>query len=181
MSRLVTALGLVVLLLVPVGWWRGGTRTDGAALVTPSGKLHALGVHRGHVLVLMTDVAARAPGEGGTVVLSSAALAIDHMVETLQRNDESLVDALGVRVTSGDTAIRGLAPGGARTLVILPPWVPCLVAAGMILAPAMHRPRRHAPGHCRTCGYDLRGSRERCPECGTAMDVDNASADCAGI
>jgi hypothetical protein len=180
MSRLVTAVALVVLLLVPAAWWHGRLRTEGAALITPSGKLHALGMHRGRVLVLMTDVAIRPPGEGGAVLLSSSALAVDHMVETLHRNDQSLFDALGVRVTSGDAAIRGLAPGGGRTLVVLPPWVPCLVAAAIIVAPAMKR-RRHATGHCRTCGYDLRGSGERCPECGTAMDVHHASRDCAGV
>ena len=31
MSRLVTALAFVVLLLVPLAWWRGRTHTDGLA------------------------------------------------------------------------------------------------------------------------------------------------------
>ena len=167
MKKLITALALIVLLLVPLTWWRGRMHTDGLALITPAGNLHAVGVHRGQVLVLITDIPIRPRGEGVVKLLSPSADAFDQMMETLQRNDTSRVNALGVRATTGNAAIRGLSPAGGRTLVIVPPWVPCLVAGVMLLAA---RPKRGYPaGHCGACGYDVRGSRERCPECGTPI------------
>ena len=36
------------------------------------------------------------------------------------------------------------------------------------------RRKRKKLGLCLKCGYDLRGSRERCPECGTEFGAMNA-------
>ena len=54
----------------------------------------------------------------------------------------------------------------------LPLWVPC--AAGACLAagtfPAWRRHRsRVRDGRCRACGYDVRGLKSICPECGGAI------------
>ncbi len=56
--------------------------------------------------------------------------------------------------------------------VILPLWLPLLIAA-IPTAFLWHRDRRcHPLGHCRKCGYDLRGNESgRCSECGTACQV----------
>ena len=50
----------------------------------------------------------------------------------------------------------------------LPAWV---AASGVR---RLWRRRRRGPGTCARCGYDLRASPERCPECGTAVSVTGA-------
>jgi hypothetical protein len=59
---------------------------------------------------------------------------------------------------------------GQGGLIAFPHWLACLLLA----APAMLalRKRSTVPTHiCPTCGYDLRATRDRCPECGTPADA----------
>lgn len=56
--------------------------------------------------------------------------------------------------------------------LIVPFWFVALVFAipSILLARKHWRPR-HSHLHCQTCGYDLRGSTDRCPECGTPITL----------
>jgi hypothetical protein len=60
---------------------------------------------------------------------------------------------------------------GARPVVSVPYWL-LLVLLGILPARKvlrlLRRRRRARAGQCALCGYDLRATRSRCPECGTA-------------
>lgn len=60
--------------------------------------------------------------------------------------------------------------------ILLSNWALCL---GTAILPTVwligfnrnRRKRRQAAGLCHRCGYDLRASKDRCPECGTALII----------
>jgi hypothetical protein len=68
--------------------------------------------------------------------------------------------------------------GSSKSAILLPFW---LLVASTIPLPASwivvrRRARNHSKtGLCQSCGYDLRASAGRCPECGTAFESPKAS------
>ena len=67
--------------------------------------------------------------------------------------------------------------------VRVPAWFVVLLL-GVIPLPTLwsrtRRARRSRAGLCPRCGYDLRGSPERCPECGTVADGQRSAVPRAG-
>jgi hypothetical protein len=73
--------------------------------------------------------------------------------------------------------IRRFSPPMAYWNFGLPYWMPAAVLAALPIARgyrwlvALRKARRSSAGLCPSCGYDLRATPDRCPECGTAASV----------
>jgi hypothetical protein len=70
--------------------------------------------------------------------------------------------------TDGGRDMHTFSPGRTHLLYV-PFWYPAAAAAVLPAcwaAGAARRSRRTAAGRCMACGYDLRASPDRCPECG---------------
>ena len=89
-------------------------------------------------------------------------------------DDAPFYSVIGTRGVAGIRWVAFSAGEEAVHEVLIPHWVLALLSAVLPAAWAVGRWRRRrtiAAGRCATCGYDLRATPEKCPECGAVPAV----------
>lgn len=62
-------------------------------------------------------------------------------------------------------------PPGLGLIEVRVPWAMAVILPAAAALAAWRRRRRFGAGQCRKCGYDLRASPGRCPECGAGSEA----------
>jgi hypothetical protein len=124
---------------------------------------------------------------GRLVLLISTSGRLDVMYNPSWPGEEGFTHIRGLPsgVGATDYSRRFLGFGGRREpngrgFVNVPYWFIALVCAvlPMLTIRAAVRRRKARPGVCTTCGYDLRATPDRCPECGANVNpMSRASSD----
>ena len=97
-------------------------------------------------------------------------IAYFHAIEppTLIEEHVNKLGSFGSWSISGGRVFRG------GTSHSVPLWIPAVaflvLALSCVGPPAYRRRKRKKLGLCIKCGYDLRGSKDRCPECNTSFE-----------
>lgn len=185
---MMTVLSLIGAIGVGALWWRSSQFEDGGAL--RSRKSHSLGVIERMVMLASSregmyafgwdKLDDRKDGEknhGWKIEFSadrypSQSLRCYDMLpimrqkqtDEFQRWDVEWRSFLWIRVEFRLT-------GEAMWMLILPHWIVLVLTALLPIWTCFRlvrsRYQRLPAGRCRKCGYDLRGTPHRCPECGT--------------
>jgi hypothetical protein len=89
---------------------------------------------------------------------------------------------LGFSIGCGDRqgVIKHFPPGGTNNYerirqAAIPFWAVSVLSASFAVQ-VFWRRRPRTAGHCIYCGYDLRATPDRCPECGTAVGAKEGTA-----
>lgn len=176
---IVPILSLLLLVAVLVLWARSRRHSQIVGFHTPAGRLQAIASDRAGMLLFFSDVPFGR--EYGLSIETMSVPADDFQVlhDWVYDQTREKWHFAGFHLASGKLDLTGnLAP--RYSALTLPYWALLLLLAPGPLAMFRRlivRWRRSRRGQCLRCGYDLRHSPERCPECGTPSTAKGRAAE----
>lgn len=157
----------LVSLAVCALWARSYRHVDVIAGFGPASHLQAVGSFRGTLILFLSEVPFGPEMRFKFETASVPAARFEPLGATLFDSTATKASFAGFKLARGNLAVFIRPPG--YTAVAVPHWSVVLVtaAAALVWIPALLRRRRWLrEGKCGFCGYDLRSSPQRCPECG---------------
>jgi len=187
--HLFTAVLVVFAVLMCVLWWRSREKVDVLVLFVGSdGRAQVLASSGGRVCIALTNI--HFGRERAWTMMRAWTNDLPGIIEDLDvariqiypPADPAKVAAggtpfgegyLGFTFATSQSAVIPALPTSQLVYAILPHWAIAIPLVCWILyrlfGPAAERQRRLRKGQCVNCGYDLRASEGRCPECGAEI------------
>lgn len=173
---ILSTLAFLLLVTVVVLWVRSPRHADVLAFFTPQGNLTGLASDRRGMLFCTTQVPFGQEMGLTADGLTTSADEFASIHDLLFDPANEKWHFLGFRVAAGTLSTWGW----KFNAIIVPYWallIPLAILPLTGLRRLVIRARRKRRGQCLNCGYDLRQSPERCPECGRPVDRAGASPD----
>lgn len=108
---------------------------------------------------------------------SSDPMAVLEYERYVRSGDRSAYDR--ARLQSKEDSARQMLGGSYYHEWTFPAWLAAAAASVLpcvtFAVPLYRRRQRRRRGQCAACGYDVRASKDRCPECGTPLNTSNES------
>jgi hypothetical protein len=153
-------------------WWRSHAHTDVLALFLHDGKAQLFASDRGRAVVLMTNISFGSSRSYTYDYLTGSNADFDEQRQALYEKPPVPEHIAGLWVGRLHEDVFVALPNSRFRMISVPFWqVGLAVGVPLVLGVRTFWKRRYwgARGYCAGCGYDVRYSSGRCPECGVEI------------
>ena len=172
--RILCGVPLAMALAMAVMQYRSYRRADVLVLCLGDGSYQSLSSFDGRVEVCLSTMQL-GPEFDYRILVPSSTIYERYQFSDYARSEFKWSKSAGAFVAGmSNSNVSGMA-GGSFVYLSAPHWslwTPILLLGAWQLAAPIYRKQRWIRrGLCLNCGYDLRASKERCPECGTVSSI----------